>query len=159
MTISVIQIDAASGEALKTVTGAGAPEKVAGVGFVPVTSTLGSAFGTFKAVTRTTAGTTIITEPDPGGSLILTDLLVSSGKFSSGSVQVQFTDGTDTVSIFDIDVTDAPIVVALPFAGRWQGWKDARLEMVTVLDPDATVAAGYVKIPAGIPFAEWDALR
>ena len=119
----------------------------------------GLAHGRFKAATRTVAGTTTIVTPEPGGSIILTDLLISSQKFSLGAVKVQFTDGTDTVVIFDIDVTDAPVAVALPFNGRWEGWQDAQVDMVTTLDPAATVSIGYIHISSSLTFAEWDALR
>lgn len=159
MTISVIQIDAASGKTLRTVIGAGAPEKVTGEGVEPVTATLGTAFGTFKAATRTTAGTTQITTPDPGGSIIVTWIAVSGEKQPNSSVEVQFTDGTNTVTIVLISQVDAPPNLAIALPSRVQGWKDARIDMITAVAGDATISVGYIKTPAGIPFAEWDALR
>ena len=126
---------------------------------VLVTSNRGEAYGLFKAVTRATAGTTIITDPEGGGSIILTDLVISAGKFSAGTTTVRFTDGTDTIDIVVMDNTDAPLALAIPFRGNWQGWRDARLELVTVNDVTVTVSAGYIKVDVGLDFAAWDGLR
>lgn len=126
---------------------------------IPLTDTPPSLYSTFKSANRTTAGTTIITEPIIGGSLHIIDLLISGQKFSAGSVTVQFTDGTETVIMFKVDLTDVPIALAVPLKGRWQGWVDARLEMVTAGDPDVTVAVSYMKHVTALPFAEWDSFR
>jgi len=124
-----------------------------------VTVTEPGAHGVFRSATRTEAGTTAVVTPKSEEALILTDLIVASQKFSSGTLEVLFTDDTKSVSIFKIDVTDTPIFLAIPFAGLWQGWQAARIDMVTVNDGDATVSCGYMKIKPGLPFANWDALR
>lgn len=136
----------------------GAPE-IVGDEQVPVVALFRGAFGTFKAATRTTAGTTEITSPGIGGSLILTDLMVTGEKQAGSSVEVRFTDGTNTVTLYLASQVDAPASTAISFSGRWQGWKDARLDMITVGTADATVAVGYIKVPGGLEFAEWNALR
>jgi hypothetical protein len=115
--------------------------------------------GVFKAVGRTSAGTTIITTPDGGGSIFITDLVLSASKAATSDVTIQFTDGSNTVIVFLGDSINAPINLAVGFVGRWQGWKDARLELVTTGNVIANVAVGYVKSPQGPGFAEWDALR
>jgi len=117
--------------------------------------------GVFKSTNRTTTGTSIITAPDSGGAIVLTDLLISTDKVNNATVVVRFTDGTNTIEIFSANVTDAPVNLSIPFAGNWKGWKNARLELVTVNTVDVTVAVGYYKI--GNEFAdgytEWDAKR
>ena len=117
------------------------------------------AHGAFAAANRSSAGTTIITAPNDEGSLILTDLIVGADRVNGATVTVQFTDGTDTVVIYATDVTDAPANIGVSFGGRWQGWKDARVELVTVNAVNATVSLGYIKVPQGLPYAEWDSRR
>lgn len=125
---------------------------------IPVVANFG-AFGTFKSATRTADGTSTITEPTPGGSLAITDLIVTGEKQANSSVEVRFTDGTNFVTIYLASQVDAPANTAIGFQGRWQGWQDARIDMITVGTADATVAIGYIKLPSSLAFAEWDALR
>lgn len=123
-----------------------------------VTDFVGSQ-GRFQSQTRTTAGTTTVLTPIGGGSIILTDLLISGEKQAGSTVEVRFTDGTNNATIFLASQVDAPPNFSHPFRGRFQGWKDARIDMITSGAGDATVTLGYVKAPEGIPFAEWNALR
>jgi len=124
-----------------------------------ITSDFVRAFGVFRAAARITAGTTTIVTPPASGSILLTDLMISGEKQAGSTTSVQFTDGTDTVTIFLASQVDAPPQIAIPFAGRFQGWKDAQIDMVTSGAGDATVTIGYVKVPNGLPFDEWDAYR
>lgn len=126
---------------------------------VPIVTTEPALHGVFKSATRTTAGTTTITSPDPGGTVVLTDLIISTDKTNATSVVVRFTDDTETINVVVGDSVNAPVNLAIAFGGHWQGWKDARVEMVTTGTVSATVALGYMKIPSGIPFSEWDTLR
>ena len=123
-------------------------------------TTIQQHYGRFKSASSTTATTTIITAPKPDGSLQLTDLVVSSAKSNNATVTIQFTDGAETVKICVFEIT-TQLNEAMSFAGLWQGWKDARLEMVTSSVAPATVAAGYIKhAPAHtLEFAAWDAQR
>ena len=66
-------------------------------------------FGQFIAANRTSAGTTIVLAPVIAGSLVVTDLIISADKVNSGSVILQFTDGTETVVLYKGITTDAPI--------------------------------------------------
>jgi len=94
--------------------------------------------------------------------VVLTDLLVSGEKINGGIIQVQFTDDTNSEIVSKSHVTDGPVNLAMPFAGRWRGWKDARIEMlVTTSMQDATVAIGYYFVTgAGVfIFEDWDAQR
>ena len=161
MAVESVLTDAATGRAIATVQPTGRLEdlKLTGKEVALVVVPVGGTFGTFKSASRTTAGTTTVTDPAPGGSIIITDLLISTDKTNATSVTVQFTDGTDTVVVFEADSSNAPVNVGTSFSGRWQGWEDARIDMVTVGAVTATVAVGYVKIPVGLPFAEWDGLR
>ena len=114
----------------------------------------------FNAVTRTTAGTSVVVQPVSGNAVALTDLIVS-GEKKDALLTVRFTDGTNTITVILVPLTDSALVFGMPFAGRWMGWRNARLEFVTSLDFTATVAAGYFNVPAEstLSFAEWDAAR
>jgi len=118
-------------------------------------------FGQFKAAYRSTAGTTIIVSPTTDGSITLTDMIISCDKVQNATITVQFTDGVNTIIIFLGSATDAPINIDIPFAGRWRGWKNARIEMVTVGTLKCNVAIGYYKINSinTQSFSEWDTER
>lgn len=124
-----------------------------------VTTDESKVHGVFKSATRTSAGTTIITTPRLGGSIILTDLILTTDKTTNSLTTVRFTDGSNTINVIVADSANAPINLALSFGGLWRGWQDARLELVTVQTVSATVALGYVKIDEGLKFADWDGLR
>ena len=117
--------------------------------------------GVFKAKTLTAAGTVIVSEPDSGGCIVLTDIILTSDKTQSSVVTVQFTDGTETIPIVEADITDAPINIATSFAGYWRGWRNARLELVITggLNPTATLAAGYFKLKDSLLYSDWDSHR
>jgi hypothetical protein len=101
-------------------------------------STEGASHGVFKTATRSTAGTK-----------------------KAGTLIVQFADGANTVIIATFYLTDAPLAVAIPFAGRWQGWQSARLEMVTSIVANVTVTLGYYKVdkPGSLSYDDWSAIR
>ena len=116
----------------------------------------------FKAQTIVAASTAIIVTPPAGAAIVITDIIVSAEKVSSGSITVQFDDGTNAVIIFRAIVTDAPVNLHIPFAGRWRGWKDARIDMVGAgVNIESDVSVGYyiLRGEGVLPFAEWDAQR
>ena len=115
--------------------------------------------GTFTTLAYSGAGTTQIVLPSDNGSLILTDLIFTGDKVNSGSVEILFTDGTNTATIIKPVVTDAPVSLSVAFGGRWQGWRDARIDVTVTNAVNGTVALGYIKNPIGLPYAEWDELR
>ena len=113
----------------------------------------------FKSETRTGAGTSTIASPRTDGAILLTDIIVSTDRVANSRLTVFFDCGTHQVNIYDGYANDAPINFALGFRGGWTGWKDAALKMTTVAVIKATVAVGYIKIPVGLEYEEWDALR
>ena len=117
--------------------------------------------GSFKSASRAAAGTTIISAPELGGSIVLTDLIVTSDRVNAATITLRFSDGTNNVNIFVTDVTDAPCNIATSFAGQWKGWKDARMELVTTGVVKTTVAVGYFKLASEISadYGAWDAAR
>lgn len=131
---------------------------VKGVNVVVVVSPA-FAHGVFKSVTHSVAGTSTIAAPDPGGRIALTDIIVTSDKTANSDITVKFIQGSDSVDIIKADSANAPVNIALPFQGNWDGWKDAVLQLVTVADVACTVAVGYMKLKDGLDFAEWDNLR
>lgn len=124
-----------------------------------VVTTVPQTHGLFKSVTRATAGTSIITAPTLGGAIVLTDLIVSTDKRPLSNVTISLTDDTETIDIMTLDSTNAPVNTSIAFTGRIAGWKNARLEVVTVSDVTATVTCGYFKEQEGLSLLEWDALR
>lgn len=117
------------------------------------------AHGVFKSVTHAVAGTSTIVAPDPGGRIVLTDLIITSDKTANSDITVKFIESSDSVDIVKADSANAPVNIAISFNGNWEGWKDAVLQLVTVADVACTVAVGYMKLKTGLAFAEWDALR
>ena len=95
------------------------------------------------------------------GAITLTDLIVSTDKANASSVTVRFTDGSNTINVAVFDSVNAPVALAIPFVGHWQGWQGARLEVVTTGNVNATVALGYYKIPksGADNYSAWDAKR
>jgi len=118
-----------------------------------------TAFGTFKAVSLTSAGTVNITTPEPGGSIAITDLLISATKVNGSTVEIRFTDDTQTETMFLGDVTNGEMFYSHTVKGRIQGWRDARIDMITVNGTDAYVTLGYMRLPFGLVYSEWNALR
>lgn len=117
----------------------------------------------FKSIAFTTATTTVLATPPKGAAMVITDFLVSAEKVNGGSVSIQLTDGSQTVIIFTAIVTDAPVNLAFSPQGRWRGWKDARIDIVSVgTNIDGTVSMGYYFIRGKegvLSFADWDAQR
>jgi hypothetical protein len=129
-------------------------------GSVLTTITPDKLYAHFKSATRTGAGTTIIVQPRSGEAIALTDFIIS-GEKKAGTLTLQFTDGTNTINIAVIPLVDAPANFAIPFVGRWMGWRDARISMITDVVANVTVSCGYVRVPSEhtLSYAEWDALR
>lgn len=126
---------------------------------VPVFTAEPQRHGVFKAVTSTAQTTTPIVTPADQGAIVITDLLITTNKKTAGVLTLRFTDDSNTINIAVFPV-DLAVNQPMSFLGLVRGWQDARLEMVTTgATFDATVTAVYMKVPAGLPFAEWDALR
>lgn len=115
--------------------------------------------GVFKTLVFTGAGTTALVTPNDNGSLILTDLIITGDKVNNGSIEVKFINGTHEDTLIKPVVTDAPVALNIPFSGRFQGWKDARIDVVITGAVSGSVVIGYIKAPRGLPYNEWDALR
>jgi hypothetical protein len=115
--------------------------------------------GTFKAVEIAGAATHQLVIPNDDGSIILVGLTIAGDKVNGGSIEVRWTDGTDTSIIIKPTTTDAPVNLFMQFASRIQGWQDARIDVIVTGVIIGSVMANYVKVPKGLPFAEWDALR
>ena len=126
---------------------------------VPVFTTLAQQFGVFKNVSRSGAGTTEITTPDANGAIVLTDLIITASKTVTSDVTIHFDDGTNQEVIALSDSIGGVVNLAIGFTGLWQGWRDADLDLVTTGNVVVNVTVGYYKIPNGLEFAEWDALR
>ena len=126
---------------------------------VLVTENLHRIHGTFAAQSRSTGGTTILAAPEIDQEIVLTDLIVSTDRVASSTLVIHWTDDAETIVIYSGNANDAPINFAIAFAGRWAGWKNARIEMVTNNTLKANIAVGYYKLPEGLTFAQWDAIR
>ena len=152
MTLKAILIDVASGKTLEVLDDIyGNPTLAVTDHYVGKTR--------FKSETRTGAGTSTIAEPVTDGAIMLTDMIISTDRVANSQLTVYFDCGTHQVNIYDGYSNDAPINFAIGFHGGWTGWKDAALKMKTVSAIKATVAVGYIKVPGGCCYTEWDALR
>ena len=125
-----------------------------------VVATMPQLVGTFKAASSTIQTVTNIVTPDADGSLLITDILVSTGKSVGNTLVINFTDGSNTIKIMQFELTVA-VQFGQSFIGCWRGWSDARIDMSADAAFTATVAIGYVKIPkiSTLKYSEWDKLR
>lgn len=117
--------------------------------------------GVWKEVESSTATTTVIAEPAPDGYLVITYLFVSSEKDNLGVITLQLTDGTNTETFFTRNLANEPLLAEIDFSNsRVAGWKDARLEMVTSgASFNANSFVAYTKLPEGLEFSDWNAMR
>lgn len=113
----------------------------------------------FKSETRTSKGISTITSPKKDGAILLTDMIISCDRVAGSEIIVSFDDETRGVTIYDGYANDAPINFSANFHGGWTGWKDASLQLTTISSVKATLSVGYIKIPNGLEYKEWDALR
>ena len=118
-----------------------------------------TAFSTFRSVTRTTGGTTAVVTPAGGGSIAVTDVMLSATKVQSATVSLVYDDDTRSETLFTIALTNEPVTFSWGIKGRLQGWRDARLDLVTVNSTLAFVTVVYMQLPEGLVFGDWDALR
>lgn len=133
--------------------------EVQGNEVIPVHLSAQAAHGTFKAITFTSSGTTTIVSPKATGALLITDIALFGDKVNAGSLELKFTDGTNEATLALATTTDAPVNFSQSFAGRFQGWADARIDLIVTQNIVGSAIIGYVKVPNGLPFAQWDALR
>jgi hypothetical protein len=120
------------------------------------------AYGQFKTIQVTKSPNTyIVVSPQSGGAIVLTDLIVNTDKAAGSDITVRFSDGTNIVSVFYAQTVDAAVNFGLSFAGRWRGWKDARIETVITGNTTCSVAIGYFKVKSSVTqsFSDWDAGR
>ena len=126
------------------------------------TVTQARAFGRFKTISLTAIGTGTIVTPPANESIVLTDLIITAEKKQNGVDVLKFFDGTNTVTILNASVGDSPVNLAIPFAGFWQGWKNAYLHLAqTGANHYVSVAVGYYFMPKELSYAyaKWNKLR
>ena len=152
MTLKAVLIDGATGKSIEVI------ESILGAPHLAVSDHYPTETR-FKSDYRTSAGTTEITAPKKDGAMLLTDLIITTDRVAQSRLRVFFDDGTRTVAIADCVPIDAPANFAIGFHGGWTGWKDAALKMQTWAALKANVAVGYIKIPEGLEYDEWDAMR
>ena len=102
--------------------------------------------GKFKTALRTSAGTTIIATPKLGRSIILTDIIISASKAAGSTATVRFYDGTNSQNIIQLLLADAPIALSIPLIGKWKGWLNAQIELVTVGSTNCSVSVGFCDV-------------
>lgn len=104
------------------------------------------AHGRFKTVAFTVQATAVMATPESGGSIELTDMIVTFEKKNLGVIALRFYDGTNEAPIAKATLTDSAFNGVIPFVGRWRGWKDAYVDAVlSGADAIGCVAIGYVK--------------
>ena len=116
----------------------------------------------FKAAASTVASTTTVVAARSGQAIVITDIILSQKRVANGTLTIQFDDDDDnTVILTTVDTVDS-VVSHMAFAGRVRGWKDARVEMVSVgtnAETNVTVMYYHLSGEQVLSFADWDALR
>jgi hypothetical protein len=79
--------------------------------------------GLFKSVTLGAVATTRLATPKGNGYIELTDLIIATEKKAAAVLTVQFNDGTNQEVILTAYLADAPVQLAIAFAGGWSGWQ------------------------------------
>ena len=159
MPVNTVAIDPKTNTALHVEREWTRTDAILGNEVIPVHLRSQAAHGTFKTVKFTTAGTQTVITPNNDGSLFITDIALFGDKVNGGSLELLFTDGTDTATLALATTTDAPVNYGQGFQGRFQGWKDARIDLIITGNINGSVVVGYMKMPKGLPYSEWDALR
>lgn len=161
MTLKVALVDNKTGQHLKSAQVWLVEEALDAAADVLITESTFREHGAWKAAQIVTATTTTITAPAASGSLVVTDIVVSAKKVNNTTLDIEFDDGANTEIIISPDTINNPVNFSWSPGGRIQGWKDAALKVVTggAGTPSVSITVGYLKVPTGLPFTEWDALR
>ena len=118
--------------------------------------------GVFKTTTFAAESTVILAQPKLGGTVEITDLILSFEKKASCIVTVSFYDGTETANVIQCFLNDGPVNIAVNFMGQWEGWRDAYVRAVeSGADATGVVALGYLKHadPESPTYAVWNSRR
>ena len=137
MALPVVIIDHKTGEPVAT--------EASSCGKLLLTESPRMLHSVFKGTkfTAQTAGTKVAT-PVSGGSIGLTDILITFEKKNTSTVELRFNDGTNTETVTFSTLTDAPVNLDISLQGIWKGWKDAALEVVIAnADAIGAVSVGY----------------
>ncbi len=116
----------------------------------------------FKSVTFIDASTTTLITPPGNSALVIVDFIISAEKVAAGKVTIRLTDGTNNEDIMTAHTVDGPVNLAFSPQGRWAGWKDARVDIISVgTNIDGTVSLGYYFVPASatLEYDEWTSRR
>jgi len=128
---------------------------------IPIVASYHNVHGVWRNVVSTTATITTIATPNQDGYMVVTYLEVSADKNNNGVVSIQLTDGANTEVLFARNLANEPLVAEIDFSNsRVAGWRNARIEMVTVgaaFEANAFVA--YTKLPEGDEYSDWTAKR
>jgi len=110
-----------------------------------ITQSHGSLAGTFATKTFTAANTYNLIAQKGDKGIVLTDMIVTTEKRTSGSVTLNMTDGVNTEVIYSGVCNDAPINLAIAFAGHWAGWRGTYLDIVVAAATVGSVSVGYYR--------------
>ena len=117
----------------------------------------------WKSGINNAAETINIVTPNPGESIFITDLLLtSSKKVANSTIVLQFYDGTNTEEIMEVEGETAPVEFSHAFAGGLSGWEDAILQVITDQAAMYVVTlVGYIKVSESLTktYNEWSAER
>jgi len=119
-------------------------------------------FKTTKIAAGDDPGSTTVATPTGDGSIVVVDLVVSFEKKTSAEVTLQFNDGVNSELIWFGDMQDAPISFGVSFAGKWQGWQSAYLEIVVAgAGLDGSLGVSYAKVNKenSLSYSAWNARR
>ena len=136
------------------------PNEFTGDGTHLIVGTPFLAHGVFNSEVLAGAGTTVVAIPPAGGSLIITDVVISAKKVVGTSIDLRFSDGVTTEVLISPDTVNQSTNFSWVPVGRIQGWRDACVDVVTVgASFEGTVTVGYVKVRKSLDYIDWDGLR
>ena len=87
---------------------------------------------------------------------------MSFEKKNTAEVSINFHDGTNTELVWFGDMTDASVFFSANLGSRWQGWKDAHIDIVVAnAGLDGSIGIGYVKVgqDGTLDYDTWNSLR
>ena len=105
-------------------------------------------YGQWRSVSWINAQVTAaaIATPIAGGSIEITDIIITALKTSAGTVTLTVSDGTNTETLVTLLLTNEAVRLTHAVQGRMQGWRDAVLKY-TVADANSSgsLTIGYIK--------------
>ena len=117
------------------------------------------AHGLYKTTTIVASGTVTVVLAPPGGSILITDIVMNADKSANSTITLEWNDGTVQDELLSAQLGNQNFQMVWSVTGRVQGWEDARLDILTSGTFNASINIGYIRMPAGDKKGTWDILK